>query len=439
MQEYARKLGLAPAMILALALMSGLLVYDKLIIFSFVMLFAGVVYFLSDGHNVPVDDRAILLKLALGALLLRVLFIVATLAFDNPFLTADGITYGRIGNEIVQTWQSGGSYLIDKNNYGYYYFNALIYYITGYHPEVVRLINSIIAIGAALNLYFISLRLSGRMAAKCTFVLTAFFPSFIIWSALNLKEALCIFLISFIVKKMLELKQHFQFHILIVIALALLPLVTLRFYIGIILGIVIALSFIITATNFRWDKRLVYTLLLVMAAGISLHQMGYGFLGNDYVASQSLQTIEQQHNAGAIGESAYSDGVSFSSIPDALRYFPVGLSYFAFGPFPWQSGGMLKIISLPEMLMLYLLYLFVLPGVCSLWRHRRGECLFLLILITSFTVIYALGGSNMGGIYRVRFQVLSLLFIFISHGLMGQKPYELVRSAYNRRLGSGAT
>ncbi len=421
MQDYADKRGLVPAAVIALAFIAGVLVYDKMSIVAVLFLFTALVFYLSDGHRVPAEDRILLFVLALGAFLVRVLFIVITNAFDNPFLTADGITYGRIGDEIARTWHNGGSYIINKNNFGYYYYNAVIYYITGFYPDVMRLINSIIAIGAALNLYFISLWLSGRPAAKCTFVLTAFFPSFIVWSALNLKESLCIFLISFIVKKMLELMRQFHFSKLIVIALALVPLVSLRFYLGILLGLVIALSFIVTATNFKWHNRLLYTLLLVFVAGITLNQMGYGFLGSDYLASQNLETIAEQHNAGAIGDSAYSDGVSFDSLPNALKYLPVGLFHFAFGPLPWQPGGLLKIISLPEMLLLYVLYLYVAPGIYSLWRHRRGECLFLLILIASFTAIYAMGGSNMGGIYRVRFQVLSLLFIFISHGLLGHK------------------
>jgi len=440
MQEYASGRGLVPAAVIALAFISGVLIYDKMIIVSLLLLFTALVFYLSDGHKVPVEDRALLLTLALGAFLVRVLFIIATHAFDNPFLTADGITYGRIGNEIAQTWQSGGSYIINKNNFGYYYYNAVIYYITGYYPDVVRLINCIIAIGAALNLYFISLWLSGRTAAKCTFVLTAFFPSFIVWSALNLKEGLCIFLISLIVKKMLELMRQFHLSKLMIIALALVPLISLRFYVGILIGLVIALSFVVTATNFKWNRRLFYTLLLVIVAGITLNQMGYGFLGSDYVASQNLETIAEQHNAGAIGESSYSDGVSFDSVPNALKYIPVGLFYFAFGPLPWQSGGLLKIISLPEMFMLYILYLFVVPGIYNLWRLRRGECLFLLILIASFTAIYALGGSNMGGIYRVRFQVLSLLFIFISHGMLGHKLNESDRLISGRAgIGSGET
>lgn len=438
MGEYTKNRGLELIMFFVLAIVAALLVYDQMIIFSVVVLGAVAVFLVADGYRVPAADRSIMWKLALGALLVRILFIMATQIFDNPFLTADGITYARIGNEIAQTWNDGGHYIIQKANYGYYYYNAFIYYATGYYPDVVRLINSIIAIGAALNLYFISLRLSGRKAAIVTFALTAFFPSFIVWSALNLKESLCIFLITYIVKKVMELMQQFKFSKLLAIALALLPVISLRFYIGIVLGIVIALAFIISATNFRWDKRIAYTLLVIFVTGVCLLQMGYGFLGTDFIAIQSLETIEKQHNAGALGNSVYAQEVDFSSPLKILKYLPVGLFYFLFGPLPWQPGEILKIISLPEMLMLYILYLFVLPGICSLWRNSRGECLFLLILIASFVLIYALGGSNMGGIYRVRFQVLSLLFILISHGMFGQTQYELSQFTRSKvKLGSG--
>lgn len=433
MKERLENRGLELALFFALAMLACLLVYDKMIIFSIVALVAVAVFVLAEGYRIHTEDRSIIYILAIGALLLRIAFIILTQAFDNPFLRADGITYGHIGNEIARTWQAGDSYIINKANYGYYYFNALIFYATGYYPDVVRIINGIIAIGAALNLYFISLNLSGRRAAKLTFALTAFFPSFIVWSALNLKESLCVFLITYIVKKVIEIIQEFRFTKLIAIALALLPLVTLRFYVGILLGVVMALTYLFSAVNFTWNKRIIYTLILVLVVGVSLSQMGYGFLGKDYLASQSLDTIGEQHNAGAIGDAAYSKGVDFSSPLKALLYLPLGLFYFAFGPLPWQSGGLLKIISLPEMFMLYLLYLFVWSGIYSLWRHRRGECIFLLILIASFTLIYALGGSNMGGIYRVRFQVLSLLFIFISHGLAGKLQQSTISPKLSQR------
>ena len=437
-EKYSKKPGLEVVLFFALAVVASLLVYDKMVIFAVVVLFAAAVFFLAEGYRIPGEERSIMWKLILSALLVRILFIIYTLAFDSPFLGDDGITYALMGNQIAETWHNGSHIIINKLNYGYYYYNAFIFYVTGYHPTVIRLINSIIAVGAALNLYFISLRLSGRKAAKFTFALTAFFPSFIVWSALNLKESLIVFCITYIVKKIMEIIQEFRVSKLIAIALALLPLVALRFYVGILVGIVLAFTFIVSGKNFKWDRRISYTLLILFVAGIVLLQMGYGFLGQDYVASQSLETIEQQHRAGAKGDSAYAEDVDFSSPIEAMKYLPRGLLYFVFGPFPWQSGGFLKIITLPEMLMLYILYLYVIRGIPSLWRSRRGECLFLIILISSFTLIYALGGSNMGGIYRVRFQVLSLLFIFISHGMVGQVQYDWLQLIRDRvKLRSG--
>ncbi|ACV63627.1 hypothetical protein Dtox_2862 [Desulfofarcimen acetoxidans DSM 771] len=438
MEKHPERSALEPILFLALAVIASLLVYDKMVIFAVVILFAAVVFFLADGYRIPREESSVMWKLILSALLVRIVFIVYTLAFDNPFMRADGITYALMGGSIAEAWHEGRHVVIHKLNYGYYYYNAFIFYITGYHPTVVRLINSIIGVGAALNLYFISLRLSGRKAAKFTFALAAFFPSFIVWSALNLKESIIVFCITYITKKIMEIISEFRISNLIAIAIALLPLVALRFYVGILVGIVLAFTFVISGNNFRWDRRISYTLLILFVAGVVLLQMGYGFLGKDYVASQSLETIEQQHKAGAIGDSSYAEDVDFSSPIGAMKYLPKGLFYFVFGPLPWQSGGYLKIISLPEMLMLYILYLYVMRGVSRLWCSRHGECMFLIILISSFTLIYALGGSNMGGIYRVRFQVLSLLFIFISHGMVGQVQYNWLQIIRDRvKLRSG--
>jgi len=398
-----------------------------------VVLFSAIVLCFSGAHAVPAADRKFLFLLGLGALLVRLLFIVATNSFDTSFInyvkTSDALYYEYIGRVISETWHAGSPVEIHKNNFGYQYWNGMIYYLVGFKPALICVLNSITSVCIALNLYFISLKLSGSRAARICFVLAAYFPSSILWSSLNLKDTFVIFLITLIVRQTVELIEKFKFEKVIFMCLLLMLLVSMRFYAGILLGICISLSYIFTATKFPWWRRVIYTLVLFVIAGTALQQMGYGFMGTDYIFSQNLETIGEQHQKGAYGEAAFAENVAFDSYASALKYLPLGIFYFLFAPLPWQSMGAIRILTLPEMIFLYFLYTYLVAGFRHLWQTQRSACLFLLLVIVSFGFIYSLGASNIGGIYRVRLQVIMIAFIFISEGL--QRSCALVK-IFNR-------
>lgn len=406
----------------AVGVLTGLLTNEYFMMVPLVLLFSAVVLYFAGAHTVPAGDRKFLFLLALAALLIRLLFVVVTYSFDSNFTnyvrTSDALYYEYMGRLIADAWHGGGSFEIHKNNFGYQYWNGLVYYLAGFKPALVIVLNSITSICVAFNLYFIALRISsGPGAARVSFVLAAFFPSAILWSSLNLKDSFIIFLITLIVKQYLELMENFRLEKALFMALPLMALVSMRFYAGILLGICISLSYLFTATRFPQWQRVIYALAIFMVTGITLQQMGYGFMGTDYVFSQSFETIGEQHQKGAYGGAAYAEEAAFDSWTSALKYLPVGVFYFLFAPLPWQSFGPIRIVAVPEMMFLYFAYGYFVTGFRHLWQNQRGACLFLLLVIASFGFIYSLGASNMGGLYRVRLQVIMIAFIFISEGM----------------------
>jgi len=402
-------------------ILAGFLAAGKLLPVSLVLILGFAVLLISGMHKVHPEERSLLWKLALGAFSIRLLFIVFTCLFENPFMKSDALHYQSLGNLIAAGWHESLHQPVGKANYGYYYLNALVYYLVGFQPDVLRVFNCFLAIGTGLNLYFISLKLGGRKMAMISFAFVVYFPSFIVWSALNLKESCIVFLLTYIVRQTIDLMDKFHPVRLGLVILGLAALVTLRFYIGIFFSVIFSLTFFFVAARYVWWQRLVYTIMIACITGVLLSQLGYGFLGKDYLFSQNLETIEEQHRRGAQGGSAITEEADFGTLRSTLQYLPKGLFYFLFGPLPWEPGSMLKIVSVPEMLLLYFLYPFLFSGIRSLWKRWRRESFFLLVIMIVFTVIYSLGASNMGGIYRVRFQVLVLAFIFISHGLALRK------------------
>ncbi|TEB06583.1 hypothetical protein Psch_00115 [Pelotomaculum schinkii] len=413
---------LVPAGIIA-----GALTNENLLMIPLLLVISAAILLLAGIHHVPVSDRKFLFLLALGALLIRLILIVSTHCFETSFIqyvkTSDAIYYEQIGRLIAEAWHNGTHLDINKNNFGYQYWNGIIYYFAGFKPDLIIIINSIASVCTGLNLYFIALKLSGSKAAKISYTLAIYFPSAILWSSLNLKDSLVIFLITLIVKHTLELIEEYKLGRVLFISLLLMALVTMRFYAGILIAVCIALSYIFAASKFPWLQRIAYSFAIVIIAGFVLQQMGYGFMGTEYILSQSFETIGEQHQNAAYGEGAFAEDVQFDSFFDALKYLPVGVVYFLFAPFPWQSIGAIRILAVPEMIFLYFLYSYFIAGFKQLWRTQRGACLFLLLFILTFGLIYSLGSANIGGIYRVRLQVIMVALLFISEGM--QKSWAL--------------
>jgi len=137
---------------------AGVLTAGNMMVIPLCLIFGAVILYLAGAHQVPAPDRKFLFKLALGALLVRLLFIVATHSFDTALIsyvnTSDALYYEYMGRLISDTWHEGESIVINKANYGYLYWNGLFYFLAGFKPDLLRVLNSIAAIGTGLCLYF---------------------------------------------------------------------------------------------------------------------------------------------------------------------------------------------------------------------------------------------------------------------------------------------
>jgi hypothetical protein len=77
----------------------------------------------------------------------------------------------------------------------------------------------------------------------------------------------------------------------------------------------------------------------------------------------------------------------------------------------------LKLLSLPEVLLVYGITLSVIRGVAVAIRTRLRESIQVLLLTALMTVSYALGSGNVGTLYRHRAQVMVFYLMFASVGI----------------------
>ena len=121
----------------------------------------------------------------------------------------------------------------------------------------------------------------------------------------------------------------------------------------------------------------------------------------------SLEGLSQTRQEMATGGSAFHARVDVSTPGKALAFLPIGVAYFLFSPFPWEITSVLKLFSLPEMILIYVLTPAAVRGIAHCARDRFRDCFQVLLLTGLLTVSYSLGEGNVGTLYRHRAMVIT--------------------------------
>lgn len=100
-----------------------------------------------------------------------------------------------------------------------------------------------------------------------------------------------------------------------------------------------------------------------------------------------------------------------------LVYFPKGIAYALLAPFPWKPARPLDLLTVPEILLWYLM----LPSLLwSLWRMSGKRLLVLpmALFVGGALTVFALAEGNVGTLYRHRAMVIPFAAILASPGLV---------------------
>ncbi len=362
-------------------------------------------------------DRRLVMQIMVAGLLLRVgLAMVIHYTLPISFFAPDQLTYQEVGLQTLRyhrglegiPWQ-----LQDTLEVGYFYWNAFLYLIFGYAPLAPKLVNAFVGTASALFCYRLAGELAGRGPALVAALLTMYFPSLVLWSTLNLRDPIVLLVTLALFLSVVRLRTHPSGRAFFAVVLSLGLLVLFRDYIAAmaLFGLVGA-SFISKARGL--PANLFFGAVLFGLAILVYQQFG---LGSRWVESASFEAISQQRSFLAAGGSAFRPEVDISTPLRGLQYFPLGLAFFLFGPFPWQVGSMLSMLTLPEQLVWYALLPMVVAGGMYLVRERYHAFGPLLVFLALTTAIYSLVEGNAGTAYRHRAQVLVFFLILASVGV----------------------
>lgn len=367
------------------------------------------------------EDLAFLVRVASAGLLLRLgLALVVHFNLPDWFFAPDQLTYQEEGwqtllflrDEAGMPWQIQNTLEV-----GYFYLNALLFWVFGYAPLAPKLLNAVIGTASAVMCYRLAGELAGKGPARMAALLTTFFPSLVLWSSLNLRDPIVLLLTVTLFLNVLRLRRLPSGLAFFGVLLNLSLLVLFRDYMVAMVG------FSLLGAMFISKGRSILVNLLLAGVLVGLAVAAYqqfGF-GADLAESASFEALSRQRQHMATGGTAFRPDVDISTPVRGLQYLPIGLSFFLMSPFPWQLGSLLSLMTLPEQLVWYALIPFVAMGTRYVLRHRYEVFSPVLIFLALTTTVYGLVEGNAGTAYRHRAQVLVFFLILAAVGVTLRK------------------
>jgi hypothetical protein len=327
----------------------------------------------------------------------------------SDFFALDPVRYERLGGELAAYW-SGAQPEAPAiyGRIGYYAWNAVIYLIVGQESLAPSLANAVIGGWCVIFASRIARALSGDTAARYAAIACAFWPSLALWSSLNLKDAMAIFLILLALLSVQRVSQRPVSALAGALA-ATAALASIRGYMALVLLLSISLGLLLP----RLARS---SLLLAPAAVVALMLLPSLELFQELASEVSFEELSRTRGKLAAGASASFAEADLSTPRAALSFLPIGLTYFVLAPMPWHLLSGRQLLVLPEMLAWYGVLIWVARGAISLLRNRFRDMLPVFLFAVTASVSYAMVEGNLGTVYRHRAQVLVPFLIFAAHG-----------------------
>ena len=325
--------------------------------------------------------------------------------------------------------------------HGYIFCIGWFYYLFGFSPCAIKLINCFLGSLTAVLVFLLGRRCFGTAPARWASVLTAVFPSFILWSATNLKDIPLTFFTLLILVLYSQLIRAKRWRSRLVLFLLL--LVSLRVHMtfrSVELSIILAgslLAVYLLARSIRAQPvRTAHILLVLSVLGIRLSFW-------EPVGVQIRRVLGQLFN-WHIGFCS-TPGSSYCYLPAAfytgnyrLEWVETGhvngtlllgmgqaVLHYLFEPFPWNISNLFQWFVYFQLIIWYALFPFAVIGLILALRKKQENTLALVLTAVAFTGIGALASGNIGTVFRQRDLVTPLFLILGCAGL-----YQAVRQPY---------
>jgi hypothetical protein len=390
------------------------------------LVFLSVLFYLLVISVKGIGDRTFF-YFVLAAILMRVALVII-LRNSSVIREADSLIYHaeatRLSLALLGTGQLYGT-TIAGQAYGYVYLTSFLYAGLGANPLIPAFINCLVGVFCGVYVYKIAAILwQDKKVALIASLLALFMPGILVWSIQNLKDSwVNLFVLIAVWRMVLVRRRGFKTADLLIVALCVGALMTIRFYLALIIA-----PLLIYAVGAGRKRSLIYLGVLLL---IVMLIFSYVFIGRQIMGVRiGLEELSNRLTGLATGEGGSSTGQyrNISSPLGAIKFLPQGLVVLLFSPFPWKTpASTLYALAYPEMIFTYILWPFIILGLIRAIKKKLAGIDILIISTTSIILLSALLAGNVGTSYRARAPIMLLLFVFAAGGLRRAHQAESTR------------
>jgi hypothetical protein len=383
------------------------------------------------------SDSRFVTTLFLTAFALRVvlsvgLHFVLVSRGSNGFLLMDDRAYDKIGWALPRVWWGSIPGILESDQYllvNYTYLIAFVYYFLGHSLLAAKMLNPLFGALAAVLTYGLAREMYGRKAARIASLLTAFFPSLLVWSAVNLKDTLAMMIVVAVVYATLVYARRRSWWAFAIAVGGLLSMENLRQFAFFILAYLMPVAvLLVDRSDWRreWRQKLKAFMPMVMAVLIVFlvtHNYKGGF---QWLSGKAITNAEWARWIGArsadsaldpeLGKPTKSEESEI--VRRQIEYLPRGVYYVLMAPLPWEARSGNSRAVLPEMVVWYLVLAAGVVGILATLRRRWGELFLPMGFSAGWVVALALSEGNAGNIFRHRAQFMPFVFVVAAAGLI---------------------
>lgn len=255
-----------------------------------------------------------------------------------------------------------------------------------------------------------------KTAKKIGWIL-AFFPSFVLYSVLTLREVYAIF---FLLISLFGLLNWTHYENLKSILLTMFGFIGATFFHGaLIVGGIIFIYFAIKLNLKNLFKNLLFKKNIHLKSFIFL--IGILMIFSIFpptsiyvpklesISSFNFDKILRVSTFKLEGDAAYPNWLIMETISEIFYKGPIRMIYFLFSPFPWDISKPNHFIGLIDGLFYAFISFFIIINLKEIWRNKFLKIIFLILIFYIF--IFGIGVGNFGTNIRHRLKFILLLLV----------------------------
>jgi hypothetical protein len=376
--------------------------------FSFIFILSGLVFFLLRNHNR--DFKAWLLVgflVRISVALLDHYYGLTHYEWDDYYYIAM-----QLKTNLLHGVPLFNGVRESVHGLAYSVIGAFIYYIFGDYQILMRIVNAFLGTLVADRVYSLTMEMTAdKKAAGTAALITLFFPSFIMFCSLDMRDAVIFFLTAEMLYRIALMMREKSAKNTLLLSMEIVALYFLRTQ-YLILFITIGSLYWFLRSNLYKNPVQRYALISVL---VFLIWVGYRYLQDMGFFPVLFSSVNADMAWRTAGGSAYLVGVNYESWWDVFRWMPLRMIHFALGPFPWTvKNSFMLLACIESMALVVILFMAFTADARRLYSRHARLYLFLFLFALVGLVSSAVIDSNYGTAMRHKMNFIFIFFIFSS-------------------------